>query len=77
MAIHKASSDLELAFLFLGSAAGSVAVAFSAYNGVLLLPSKPIWPPKGQKVILPVTRDTWILSADGERTGSNGGAKKL
>jgi hypothetical protein len=64
-------------FLFLVNVETNIALTFSAYNGDLLLPPKPAWPPLGQKVILPVTRDTWISSADGERTGSNGGAKKL
>ena len=63
-------------FLFLITGKTNIALAFSAYNEDLSLPPKPGLPPSGQKVILPVTRDTGISSADAERTGSNGGAKK-
>lgn len=68
---------LGLLFLFLVTVETNTALAFSAYNGDLLLPPKPIWPPLGQKVIIPITRDTWLSSAGEEKFGSNGRAKRL
>ena len=35
------------------------------------------WPPKGEPVRLPVTRDNWMSSAGGETKGNNGGANKF
>ena len=35
------------------------------------------WPPKGEPVKLPVTRDNWMSSAGGETKGNNGGANKF
>jgi hypothetical protein len=48
----------------------NIALAFLADKGDLLSPLKPAWPPQGQKVVLPITRDTWISSANGEQKGS-------
>ena len=64
-------------FLFWITVETNIALAFSAYNRDLMSAPQPVWPPPGEKVMLPVTRDTWISSSDGEKTGSNGGAKKL
>jgi hypothetical protein len=35
------------------------------------------WPPKGEPVKLPVTKDDWVSSMRGERDGNNGGASQL
>lgn len=36
-----------------------------------------LWPPSGQSIRLPVTRDTWLSSVGDEKSGSNGGAGRL
>ncbi len=38
---------------------------------------KSTWPPAGEPIRAPVTRDAWVSAADGERDGNNGGATKL
>jgi hypothetical protein len=35
------------------------------------------WPPTGNSVRLPVTRDTWVSSVGTEKNGNNGGASRL
>ncbi len=35
------------------------------------------WPPKGEPLKLPVIKDTWVSTMDGETTGNNGGASQL
>jgi len=35
------------------------------------------WPPEGERIVCPVVRDTWVSSVGDEKTGSNGGAKRL
>ena len=56
--------------------------AIQAYDQVasyayLTSSPNPSWPPTGQKIKCPVTRDTWISSVGEEKNGSNGGAKRL
>ena len=57
--------------------AGILVNAATAYEQALPSPLKPSWPPEGQKITCPVTRDTWISSVGDEKIGSNGGETGL
>jgi len=66
-----------LLFLFLlGSDSGS-GNTLAPYHGDPTAAPKPFWPPAGQNIKCPVTRDTWISSVGEEKIGSNGGEKQL
>ena len=38
---------------------------------------KELWPPSGNSIRLPVTRDTWLSSIGSEKSGGNGAADRL
>ena len=44
---------------------------------ISLTAPKQFWPPTGQSVKCPVTRDTWVSAVGNEKIGNNGGAKKF
>lgn len=51
--------------------------AGNLYPEMLLSAPSPVWPPRGQKIKCPVTRDTSLSSVGQESIGSNGGGTRL
>jgi hypothetical protein len=63
--------------LFLFFSGSNFSYARDLYSENLLSEPNPSWPPRGQKIKCPVTRDTSLSSVGQESSGSNGRGERL
>ena len=69
--------SLVLLFSFILWPIGILAEDLKTHDVISLTAPKQFWPPTGQSIKCPVTRDAWVSAVGNEKIGNNGGAKKL